>query len=147
MKKILILFILLIGLKSYSQNTVVNLNLKGSTVKLLVKYIYGNQDTSISNAFYKLREDYIDGTTPNDNANVQISSIQISTIVKLYDLVLNIPAWVIKENDVVQDFKTSITAARAGNATLNTLCDQLEAAYVTRYAELLAEGLKILTSK
>lgn len=150
MKKIIFLFLIIpILAKSQDNNLVTNLQLKGGTVKLVIAVIKTNisNDTSILNMYHKWREDYIDGTVPNDNANVTISTTKTANVIAIYGLLMRLPAGMITTADFISDFRTSIVSKRAANPVLDAGCTSLEAAIAEEYSGLLSIGLGDLQSK
>lgn len=138
---------MLIGV-AYGQN-ITNLQLKGGTVKLIVAVLQNNvsTDTSVQNMFHKWREDYIDGTVPNDNANVTISTTKTANVIYVYGLLLRLPAGLINTNNFITDFTTSIASKRASDAVLDAGCTDLETKIAAEYTSLLSIGLGALQSK
>lgn len=146
MKKI-ILILFLVPLLSSAQENVTNLQLKGRTVKIICALIYGNADTSLGNTFQKWREDYIDGSVPNDNANVTISTTKTTSIISIYSLLLILPAGYTEAEGLLTDFKTSIVSQRATNPTLDAGCTALETQMSNGLTALKATGLNYLLLK
>lgn len=138
---------MLVGV-AYGQN-ITNLQLKGGTVKLIVAVLQTNvsTDTSIQNMFQKWREDYIDGTVPNDNANVTISTTKTVNVIYVYGLLLRLPSGMINTNNFLTDFTTSIASKRASDSVLDAGCTDLENKIAAEYSSLLAVGLGALQSK
>lgn len=149
MKKIiLLLFLIPVFVKGQDNSLITNLQLKGGTVKILSAIIYGNPDTSLGNTFHKWREDYIDGSTPNDNANVTISTTKTENVVTMYELLLNLPGGYLATTNYLNDFKTSIQSKRNGNPVLDAACTKLETRMDTSLTQNYSEkGLGYLQSK
>lgn len=148
MKKIIFLLLFIPLLSKSQDNTIItNLQLKGGTVKIISSLVYANTDTSIGNMFHKWREDYIDGSAPNDNANVTISTTKTANVIYVYDLLLNLPGGYLETESYLNDFKTSIQSKRAGNAILDAGCTALEANMSARIAALKTGGLGYLQLK
>jgi hypothetical protein len=124
-----------------------NLQLKGGTIKLISALVLSVNDTAITNAFFKWREDYIDGNPPNDNANVTITIASTVSVAFFYKLLLNLPAGYTEEEDFLGDFKTSIAPKRVTNTYLDRLCDELEAEKTEGFLALKANGLKNLSAQ
>lgn len=150
MKKIIfLLFIIPLFVKAQDNNIITNLQLKGGTVKLVIAVIKNNisGDTSILNMYHKFREDYIDGTVPNDNANVTISTTKTANVITIYGLLMRLPAGMITTADFINDFRTSIVSKRATNPILDAGCTSLETALAAEYNGLLSIGLGDLQSR
>jgi hypothetical protein len=145
--KYILTLLMLISI-AYGQN-ITNLQLKGGTVKLIVAALRTNvtSDTSVRNMFQKWREDYIDGTVPNDNANVTISTTKTANVVLIYELLLRLPAGLISTNNFITDFTTSIAPKRATDAALDAACTALETRFANEYNTLLSVGLGDLQAK
>lgn len=150
MKYTLILFLLIpVFLKAQDNTIVTNLQLKGGTVKLIVATLQNNvaSDTSIQNMFQKWKVDYIDGSIPNDNANVTISFSKTANVVLIYSLLLRQPAGMIDTNNFLNDFRTSIQSKRTTNPVLDAECTNLETKIAGEYTALLQIGLGSLLTK
>lgn len=124
-----------------------NLQLKGGTIKIIASQVLGLSDTTITNTFMKWRADYIDGTPPNDNANVTISRSATTAVAFFYSVLLDLPAGLTEVEDFIGDFKTSIQSKRAANSYLDRLCDELELAKTNKMADIKSQGLKNLSSQ
>lgn len=149
MKKI-ILFLFLIPLLSKSQDTtfVTNLQLKGGTVKLVTALMYpSTSDTTVTNTFNKWRNDYIDGTPPNDNANVTISITRATTVAYIYSLLLQLPSGYAEVEDFIGEFKTSIISKRSTNTYLDRLCTDQETRFTSGLATFKSNGAQLLSSQ
>jgi hypothetical protein len=147
--KYLLIIIFLILIYCYSQDStlITNLQLKGGTIKIVSALMFGTPDTTITNTFNKWRDDYIDGSPPNDNANVTISITKTTTVAFIYGLLLQIPAGFTEVEDILGDFKTSIASKRAINDYLDRLCDELEGRFTNDLSSLKDTGLRLLSSK
>lgn len=144
---ILILLFMPILAKAQETTNVTNLQLKGGTVKVISGLIATNADTSIGNMFHKWREDYIDGSVPNDNANVTISTTKTANVIYIYDLLLNLPGGYLDTDSYLTDFRTSILSKRATNSILDAGCTALEANMSARIASIKSGGLGYLQLK
>jgi hypothetical protein len=148
MKYFLTLLLLIpLGIKAQDSTLITNLQLKGGTIKIVSALMFGTPDTSVTNTFNKWRNDYIDGSPPNDNANVTISISKTTTVSYIYGLLLQIPAGVTEVEDVLGDFKTSIAPKRATNTYLDRLCDDQENKFTTDLSTLKNVGFKLLSSQ
>lgn len=147
--KYIIALLLIIPLRSKSQDTtlITNLQLKGGTIKIITSLMYGSPDTAISNTFQKWRADYIDGSPPNDNANVTISTTKTTTVAYIYSLLLQMTAGFTEVEDVIGDFKTSINSKRNTNTYLDRLCNTLENGFTADLATIKSKGLQLLSSQ
>ena len=147
--KYILIILFLVPILSYSQDTtlITNLQVKGGTAKVISALIYGASDTAISSAYFKMREDYIDGSPPNDNANVTISILKTTTVAYIYGILKGMPAGLMVVNDVLAAFTSDISSKRATNSMLDRLCDEIDAIYVSQNTELLTNGNKFLLNK
>jgi hypothetical protein len=148
MKHFLTLLLLIpLGIKAQDSTLITNLQLRGGTIKIVSALMFGTPDTSVTNTFNKWRNDYIDGSPPNDNANVTISISKTTTVSYIYGLLLQIPAGVTEVEDILGDFKTSIAPKRATNTYLDRLCDDQENKFITYLSTLKNIGFKLLSSQ
>jgi len=149
MKYILTLSLIIVSVLCKSQDLITNLQLKGGTIKLIVGVLQVNvsHDTSIQNMYHKWREDYIDGTVPNDNANVTISTTKTANVITVYELLLRLPGGYRETVDYINDFKTSTQSKRAGNSILDAGMTNAENRMAAEINSLLSIGAGSLQSK
>jgi hypothetical protein len=150
MKHILTLFFLIpFAIKAQDNTLITNLQLKGGTVKLIVAVLKKNNsaDTSVLNMYHKWREDYIDGSVPNDNANVTVSTTKTVNVILIYGLLLNLPGGYRETTDYIAEFKTSVQSKRATNPILDAGLTDLETMMAAEINALLSIGGGDLQSK
>lgn len=141
---IFILVILIFCGPLFAQDTLVtNLNLKGLTVKNIAGILYGKQDYKFSRAFSKFSSDYMDGSQPNDNANVNIDSIHTVVLIECYRE-LRFNALTSAEFDA---FATDILSKRATNNLLDAECDLVDANYTAEKAARTSSGHSLLIGR
>ncbi len=137
MKYSITLFILLIGLKSYSQDSsiITNLQLKAKTVRGVEVISRVFIDDKSFNAYLKWYN-YFKANNPNDNANVTIDTIPTLMLSEIYGRVL----FDVRYGEIVDDLQQSTTSKRTTNSYLDSLMTTHEQALQKLKDDLIIEN-------
>lgn len=133
MKKLVIIILLVISVRAYSQNWVTNLQMQAGTWKAIGTQFKAIPDSATFSSFNKLFNSF--KTKPSNSSNVTLDSIPTLSLVFLYEFIL----FNVGYSAILLDFQTSIQPKRATNALLDARCDELEA----RYEALEASNITI----
>lgn len=137
MKHTLIFFILLLGLKSYSQDTtiVTSLQLKAKTVRGLETISRVYTEVNFFEAYLKWYN-HFKANNPNDNANVTIDSIPVLMLADIYGRIL----FDVRYGDIVDDVQQSTVSKRSANDYLDRLMTTHEVALQKMKDDLILDN-------
>jgi hypothetical protein len=146
MKKILLLILILISVKSFSQDTTIaTLSIKARLVQTLVPYVKQSiDDTAYINLLSRWVKAYDVASPPSGTTLVSVDSIKVVVIAALYGIAMSFPQGAAS---VGSDFASDILTIRNANTFLKRLCDAIDASLAAMVPDARTRGKKILTGK
>lgn len=145
MKKVILIALMLISVKAFSQDTthVRNLSLQTRVIEYITPMMTDLGNDSLHTAFLNLRAKFRVQNPPTGTTTVVIDSIGTADLATLYNYTLS-------NSDGMSAsaiMKSQLTSARAANTYLDSLCTGYETFWMNRLIALRISGRKLLTGK
>src|SRR5882672_4731820 len=123
---------------------ITNLQLKSKTIQAISKFVKESNNIDNFNIFIGWANDFRDGSTPANNANVTTASIPEQLVLDIYNYLLTLSYGLIYSNDIT-DFKNSIQSKRNGDPSFDAKCTTLENIFLSNQATIKSGGKSLLT--